>query len=231
MGELNTVRVPEPMVPLFQQAQRLVQSYFAERQFAPEHGSIMIGDQRYVLVRAESLSVSFFEYVRATYPALDDDDVFSVAGSILYDLAHGMGKSDAKVFAKKMGVDDPIARLSCGPVHFAHAGWAFVDISPESVPAMDDNYYLLYDHPYSFESATWIENRERPRANVCFMNAGYSAGWCEVSFGVQLVTREILCRARGDEACRFIMAPPARIDERIAAYRQAHPDLFAARHA
>ncbi len=226
MSQLCTVKVPEAMEPLFLEAQNLVERYFSKRDFSPRHGSIMIGDQRYVLVRAESLSVSFFDYVRATYPSLDNEDVFSVAGTILYDLAQGMGKSDAKVFAKKMGVDDPIARLSCGPVHFAHAGWAFVDISPESTPAMDDNYYLLYDHPYSFESETWIENGEKPLGNVCFMNAGYSTGWCELSFGQPLVTREILCRARGDEACRFIMAPPERIDARIDAYRTAHPELF-----
>ncbi|MCX8018659.1 MAG: XylR N-terminal domain-containing protein, partial [Rhodocyclaceae bacterium] len=130
------------MRPLFERAQALVQAYFRERRFAPEEGCIWIGDQRYVLVRAESLSVSFFEYVRGAYPALDEDDVFSVAGTILYDLAHGMGKADAQVFARKMGIDDPIARLSCGPVHFAYAGWAFVDISPDSAPSMDEHYYL-----------------------------------------------------------------------------------------
>jgi len=31
-----------------------------------------------------------------------------------------------------------------------------------------------------------------------------------------------LCRARGDEACRFIMAPPARLDGRVAAHRAKH---------
>jgi predicted hydrocarbon binding protein len=230
MNELNTVKVPTAMEPLFEKAQDLVQRYFKDRNFSPEQGTIMIGDQRYILMRAESISVSFFEYVHTTYPTLDDMDVFSVAGTILYDLANGMGKSDAKVFARKMAIDDPIARLSCGPVHFAYAGWASVDISPESTPSMDENYYLLYDHPYSFESATWLENKERAHGKVCFLNSGYSAGWCENSFGVPLVAREILCRAHGDAACRFIMAPPSRIDERVEAYRQAHPELFENSH-
>ena len=231
MRVLNTVTVPGSMAPLFEQAQALVQSYFGDRRFAPERGSITIGDERYILVRAESLSVGFFGFTRSAYPALDDEDQFSVAGTILYDLAHGMGMADAEVFSRKMGVDDPIARLSCGPVHFAHAGWAFVEISAESSPSMDDEFYLVYDHPYSFEAASWLERRDRAPGKVCFMGAGYSAGWCQVSFGVPLVAREILCRAHGDPACRFVMAPPHRIDERIAAYRAAHPDLFADRHA
>ena len=32
------------------------------------------------------------------------------------------------------------------------------------------------------------------------MNAGYSSGWCEESFGVTAVASEIMCRARGDDA-------------------------------
>ena len=50
------------------------------------------------------------------------------------------------------------------------------------------------------------------------MNAGYSSGWCEASFGLELVSAEVLCRAKGDPSCRFIMAPPHRIDEHVHAY-------------
>ncbi len=31
-----------------------------------------------------------------------------------------------------MGVVEPIEKLSAGPIHFAHSGWAFVMIFPES---------------------------------------------------------------------------------------------------
>jgi PAS domain S-box-containing protein len=57
------------------------------------------------------------------------------------------------------------------------------------------------------------------------MNAGYSSGWCEESFGVPLVAAEILCQSKGDKSCRFIMAPPDRIDAQIDAYLQKHPRL------
>ena len=61
------------------------------------------------------------------------------------------------------------------------------------------------------------------------MNAGYSSGWCEESFGVKLIAREILCRARGDEFCRFIMAPPHRLQGHVDRYVAEHPELFAER--
>jgi hypothetical protein len=214
------------MIPLFERAQEWVGSYFGDRKFAPENGSIRVRDQRYILVRAESLSVRFFDFVQAMYPGLEESDAFHAAGTVLYDLALSMGQADAAAFCNKLGLSDPVERLSCGPVHFAHSGWAYVDISAESSPSPDDNYYLLYDHPYSFEAASWKETDRKAPAPICFMNSGYSAGWCEVSFGLSLVAREVLCCAKGDPYCRFLMAPPSRIEARVAAYRKAHPELF-----
>src|SRR5262249_58523591 len=51
---------------------------------------------------------------------------------------------------------------------------------------------------------------------VCVMNAGYSSGWCEESFGVALVAVETECLAAGGSRCRFVMAPPSRIEEHLA---------------
>ena len=55
----------------------------------------------------------------------------------------------------------------------------------------------------------------RSHSPVCIMNAGYSSGWCQESFGFTLVSVEVSCQAMGDPHCRFIMAPPGRIEDRI----------------
>jgi PAS domain S-box-containing protein len=220
---LKTVRVPDKFAPLFEQAQSYVTRYFADIQFAPERGTLEVCGQRYVLVRAASMSVEFHEMVRSLYR--EDREAVAVAHALLFDIAHSMGLADARAFAERMHVDDPIARLSAGPVHFAHAGWAFVDISEHSRPSPDENYYLLYDHPYSFESDSWLKSNKATTHPVCVMNAGYSSGWCEHSFGLRLVATEILCRAKGDDACRFIMAPPDRIEDHVARYAAQHPEL------
>jgi signal transduction histidine kinase/predicted hydrocarbon binding protein len=220
---LKTVRVPEKLTPLFELAQTYVSRYFADQKASPERGTLEICGQRYVLVRAASMSVEFHEMVRSLYG--EAEEAQAVAHSLLFDIAHAMGLADAKAFAERMDVSDPIARLSAGPVHFAHAGWAFVDISADSQPAPNDEYYLLYDHPYSFESDSWLNAHKKTDHAVCVMNAGYSSGWCEHSFGVSLVAVELLCRAKGDDACRFIMAPPSRVEERIQRYAEQHPEL------
>ena len=50
-------------------------------------------------------------------------------------------------------------------------------------PARNEDYYLIYDHPFSFESDAWRKQKQKSDFPVCAMNAGYSSGWCEESFG------------------------------------------------
>jgi len=222
---LTTVKVPQGMEPLFAKAEAVVSQYFRERNDDPSRGAIEIFGERYMLVRGAALSVEFFSLVKDLFGEGREGEAEEFARNMLFDLAHAIGKADAKNFHAKMGLSDPIERLSAGPVHFSHTGWAFVDIGPESRPSPDENYYLIYDHPQSFEADTWLQSELKPTFPVCIMNSGYSSGWCEESFGVHLVATEILCRAKGDPCCRFIMAPPGRIEEHISRYMQQTPRL------
>jgi signal transduction histidine kinase len=222
---MKTVRVPEAMQGLFATAEKLVSRFFRERIDDPAHGTIEIHGERYVLVRGAALSVEFFDLVRSLYGEKKGAEADELARALLFDLAHAVGKTDARNFHNKMSLSDPIAKLSAGPIHFAYAGWAFVDIFPESRATPDDEYCLVYDHPYSFESDAWVRAHRTSTQPVCIMNSGYSSGWCEESFGLNLVAAELLCRGKGDETCRFIMAPPTRIAAQIDAYIAAHPEI------
>ena len=51
------------------------------------------------------------------------------------------------------------------------------------------------------------------------MNAGYSSGWCQVSFGVDLKAEELTCRAKGDDQCVFVMAHPKHFDAKVAEFK------------
>lgn len=223
---LKSVKVPPHFEGLFEQAETDVGNYFKKLNLKPENGTIDINGERYLLVRAESMSVMFLEFIRNMYPSIDDQAAITAVSKMLYDMAKSFGRSDAKHFHNKINVEDPVRKLSTGPVHFAHTGWAFVDIHAESSPSPDENYYLQYDHPYSFEADSWINSHKKTTFCTCFMSAGYSAGWCETSFGIQLDAKEILCRAKGDTYCRFIMSQPFRLEEFINAYTSTHPELF-----
>ena len=222
---LKTVKVPESFEPLFLAAQERVAQYFRGKSEDASSGTIDVDKQRYILVRGASLSVDLFEMMKERYKDAGEQEAVDVARSFLYDIARTIGKTDARSFHRKMGLHDPIEKLSAGPVHFAHTGWAFVDISAESRPTPDEDFFLLYDHPFSFESDAWMQSGKKPGFAVCAMNAGYSSGWCEESFGVPLVAVEILCKAKGDHACRFIMAHPSRIERTVHEYLERHPEV------
>ncbi len=225
MTSKKTVSVPADLKNIFQRSQKLVEKCFREKKENPFNGTIEIGDQRYILIRAASLSVEFFEAVKKFYADRSEKEAIALARDLLFDVAHAIGMADARSFHAKMNLRTPIEKLSVGPVHFAYSGWGVVEILPESLLVPDQNYVLIYDHPHSFESQAWQATGRKASFPVCVMNAGYSSGWCEESFGMPLVAAEIMCQARGDKSCRFIMGHPDRINDHIAAYLEKHSRL------
>ncbi len=219
-----TQSTPRELEELLQRAGELVAGYFADRREDPQLGTIEIADQRYILVRAGAMAFEFFELVRRMFPERAESEAFELAHSMLYDLAHAMALSDVAILTERLGVQSPSERMALGPFHFAHMGWASVRLIDGANAPFDPREGGEYDHPASFEADSWIASGRRADRPVCVMGAGYSSGWCEASFGTPLVAVEILCRARGDEHCRFVMAPPNRIHARISAYTQAHPE-------
>jgi len=209
----ETVKAPESFKPIFDKAQETVKDYFKNIDLNPSQGTITINDDRYVLIRASALSHDFFKAIKQLYRDKGENEAFHIGQNFLFDIGHVIGIEDARQFHNKMNLKDPIEKLAAGPVHFAYSGWAFVDIDPESKPSPDENYYLKYSHPYSFEADSWISKGQKSDKPVCIMNAAYSSGWCEESFGIELTAVEISCRAKGDENCTFIMAPPHKINE------------------
>ncbi|MCU0722412.1 MAG: XylR N-terminal domain-containing protein [Planctomycetes bacterium] len=207
------VRCPEPFAPLFMQAEDIMGQFFGKLQRIPSEGKITIENVRYILIRAESMAIELHEELRKTFGEVG-------AGQITYKLGRACGIRDAKAFHERHHVTDPNMKLALGPVHFAHAGWAFVDIFPESAPTTDENYFLCYDHPYSFEANSYLEAGKKTTRPVCHMNAGYSSGWCQVSYGVELKAEELTCRAKGDAQCIFAMAHPKKFEEKVAAFKQ-----------
>jgi two-component sensor histidine kinase/predicted hydrocarbon binding protein len=216
----KTVKTPNAIAPIFDEASEIVKKYFQTFNADPSLSKIEVNGQRYVLMRAESLANDFFKNILNLYADRPKPEAIKIGRNLLFDLAHLIGIEDAKNFHKKMKLKDPLSKLSAGPIHFAYTGWAFVDILPESKPSPDENFYLKYNHPYSFESDSWIKSKEKTDFPVCSMNAGYSSGWCEESFGIELTSVEITCRAKGDKNCTFIMAPPHKIGDYLTKEEQ-----------
>ena len=207
----KTVIVPPGLAPLFNVAEKNVSKYFSEIVSEAAHGEIQISGERYILFRAASISYEFLDVFKELYSNNSEEEAVRIGNNFLFDIAHVLGREDAKAFHKKMNLTDPLQKLAAGPVHFAYTGWANVEILPESTPSPDENYYLKFYHHNSFEAQSWLKAKRKSDIPVCTMNCGYSSGWCEESFGIDLTTVEICCEAQGADRCTFIMAPPDMI--------------------
>lgn len=206
---VKTVDVPAPFEAVFSQAERYVGDLFAELKRAPESGTVHVGQQRYVLFRAESIFLALFD-------GLQDAFGEEQASEFIYNMARIIGRSDCEAFCRDRNVTDPGERLSTGPVHFAYAGWGRVHIHPDSTPTPDAGFLLHYHHPNTFEAEVIAARKLAVTGPSCFFSAGYSAGWCSVAYGLELHAREVLCTAHGDERCEFVMAPFDRLDAHVA---------------
>ena len=213
--EPETVIVPEPLKNSFLSIENQIRTYFNDLNIDPESGEITAYGQRYILFRADSLSHEFLDFIKERYADRPAHEAISIGNNFLYDNAKVIGKKDALSFHENLGLKAPIEKLSAGPIHFAFTGWANVEISEESHPSPDQEYLLKFIHHNSFEAQAWLKAGKKSDIPVCTMNCGYSAGWCEESFGMPLTTVEIKCEAKGDEFCEFVMAPSDRIEEHV----------------
>ena len=211
----ETVIIPDQFKAPFLSIEKKIRHYFNDLNIDPESGEITAQGQRYVLLRSDSLSHEFLDFVKDRYSDRPINEAVSIGNNFLYDNAKVIGNKDSVAFHKKLGLSAPIDKLSAGPVHFAFTGWANVEMYVESNPIPDENFFLKFRHHNSFEAQSWLKANKISDIPVCTMNCGYSAGWCEESFGISLTTVEVSCEAKGDEACVFIMAPTDKVEKYV----------------
>jgi hypothetical protein len=202
----TSARVPARLESTFQLAEALVRRQFDDLNRRPEAGTIHVGGERYVMLRADSMYWGWYTAMSQTFGE-------QMAAEFIYGTAREMGTHDCREFSARLSLSDPAARLASGPVHFSYAGWGFVEIFDDSEPTTDENYYLHFSHPNSFETEVLRRKNVSVNRCACFFSAGYSAGWCSEAFGLEVHTRELSCLGRGESRCEFIMAPAHKLDE------------------
>jgi len=201
------VECPEPFAALFDGAEAVMEPHFQDQRWDPLHGALMVGGERYVMYRSRSMAIHLREELeRVVGPAAD---------SVIYRFGKACGGADAEHYFSLHPEAPPPLRLAFGPVAFALGGYAVVKVLPESAPSPDENYLLVYDHPNSYEADAYTTQGLHSEKPTCYLNSGYSAGWCGKAFGLVLEAKEVACRAKGDPFCRFVMAPPTRLRQRV----------------
>ena len=228
-----TCTVPDKWAPPIAKLEVQVNKYFSKLKQDLDCGTIMVNNERYLLFRAKSLAVDFFNLVQTSFSFDNSEQSLEFAQNFLYDLGTAIGKSDALHFLASAGIDDPVARNNAGLVHVAYTGMAFIDLRPESTYSKHvEDECLLYEYTYSFESDSWARGNLSPKPQqhlspngnngahptdfcTCMMSAGYMSGWGEGANGTVRATAEISCRSKGDHTCLFVRAVPYRLETMV----------------
>jgi signal transduction histidine kinase/predicted hydrocarbon binding protein len=226
-SEPRVVHVPEQVEPLFQLMESTMRAFFQRVEIDPARALIAVDQERYLLVRASAFSIDFLDALVQLYADRGEREALSIARGFLFDIAHTIGLHDARTMHEKLGCTDPVDKLTGGPIHFAYTGWSQVLIREGSRLVHGEEFCLLYEHPYSFEADSYRRADRRSKGPACIMNAGYSSGWCEACFGVELTALEVTCKACGDESCQFVMGPPERVAELARTHYGVVPESLA----
>jgi hypothetical protein len=129
-------------------------------------------------------------------------DVFQSVGprfghGVLYSLGFTEGLIDAlRVTRTFQGSLDPVAQLA-GP-----ALPLLFDPQPAHSPG-----WLTGRLRDALEARLHLERFDASEDPICFVTAGYAAGWYTELLGETILVREHSCRARGDAACSFEARP------------------------
>jgi len=213
MATINAAGVPAALIDTFSRAQEQISGYFDKVTPIPEKGKIEIDGVRFMWTQAKGLAVVFRDTITEIYGERG-------AEQILYKFGRSLGINEAREFHNKFQITEPMLKFAYGPIYFAYSGWAFVDVLPSSAPQQNEDYILTYNHPGSFEAEALIQTKTKVDHPVCYINAGYSSGWCSESFSLPLEAREITCVAAGDPHCTFIMTHRNKIMERSEKMRE-----------
>jgi len=102
--------------------------------------------------------------------------------------------------------------------------WSFTEIHEGMViePSNPKEFYMCFDRTYSFEASAWQKvcekKTEKPKHAVCTMSCGYASGWTSEALDSNLITVEVLCRAKGDPTCTFITGHSEKIESYLSKY-------------
>ncbi len=170
----------------------------------PEEGLIELAGEAQLLVG--------FDALVTVGKDLHDRFGRAAAELALYRLGYEMGARLCRIVSATYGLEDPLDRLLMGPLVFVLIGWfPYADFLKANL-TQDEEWLLLWE-TRSRLAERFLSMFGKADTAVCFTLAGVGAGWCSEAFGLPLIAREVLCVAKGDSSCRFLVAHKSKFLE------------------
>jgi serine/threonine protein kinase/predicted hydrocarbon binding protein len=234
------IKVPDTISDYYQKVEREVKQTFQHFQQDPNNGTLRASNERFLLFQAHALSIDLFTFVKQNFPFQNKNETVEFFCNLTFEIGKAFGSANIKEAEEKIRIDGAIELLSMVSVRLAFEGWALAEILPQSNLTNSADVFLLWDHHYSFEANVWHKYYRGDENDVvssalnatgtiatsfpvCCMTCGYYSGWCERALGFPVLAAEIMCKAKGDPVCRFVLSSPQNIENYLKNYLQRNP--------
>lgn len=182
-------------------------------EFLPQHGKVMLGPDRMIIMRQQAMSV-----LRGLlYEQLGD----SLARAVLSQFGHQCGTGDYETLLRTYEWEDDLDTLTSGPVlhgweGIVHAVPAQIDVSRER-----GHFYMRGEWHNSYEAEIHLARFGPSTESVCHSLTGYASGWSSAYFGKPCLCIEPTCVGKGDDVCRFEIRETIRWGAEAEPWKQA----------
>ncbi|KAL6069552.1 hypothetical protein QOT17_007398 [Balamuthia mandrillaris] len=147
----------------------------AKHHFNPSEGVVRIGNERYLLVRAHSLTVDLFTYLKGMFPVEQDAIADARAAHIIHGVGKAMGRADFTNYATALEFEKaPAAQLIIGlGAVLANQGWGRMEMDMahacfEYEGKNKNAFYLKFTLRNSVEAALWSSKIEQNKVVQAF---------------------------------------------------------------
>lgn len=167
-------------------------------QFDPQHGLVKLGGSRMVVSGVESMGALFQELINVgDIPA---------AQVVMRRFGEANGRERARTVQAEFQPDDKMEWLAFGPTLHAWEGVGLPKLASLEYDGAE-KFQLVVEFQNSYLAEQYLRVLGPASEPVCWMLAGYIAGYCSEVFGLNLHCREVTCVAKGDPICIFVCKP------------------------
>eukprot|EP01117_Protostelium_nocturnum_P011636 TRINITY_DN422_c0_g1_i1.p1 TRINITY_DN422_c0_g1~~TRINITY_DN422_c0_g1_i1.p1 ORF type:complete len:1126 (+),score=391.72 TRINITY_DN422_c0_g1_i1:292-3669(+) len=186
-------------------------------------------DIKYIFMRGESLSSSFFTYFNRLFGDENEENATKMCSKLLFEIGKSLGTSDMRYYSEEVSFSNSQEKLYFLPHVLVESGWGRLtvhQIARHVTKAGLQSVSLKLELTNSLEVAGWQSTKNRIRINsssqdspVCVMVSGYISGWVSEAYNIPTVCVEISCsccrKNPGSGSCQFVVSSPSRILEDV----------------
>lgn len=167
-------------------------------QFDPQQGIVKLGQSRMVVCGTESMGALFQELINV-------GDV-AAAQVVMRRFGEANGRERARTVKAEFQPADQMEWLAFGPALHAWEGVGLPKLANFEYDGAEQ-FLLVVEFQNSYLAEQYLRVLGQASEPVCWMLAGYIAGYCSEIFGLNLLCRETTCVAKGDPLCTFVCKP------------------------